>query len=101
VLHEDIIDADEECDIVRRIDKIEWVPSQSGRRKQDYGPKVCHKYLTVLRQVNFKRQKVRCDSYVGIPDYGRWMLQRMCEREPVELNNYIPFELCNLEYAAV
>ena len=34
------VDEEVETDIVTRIDRTPWMPSQSGRRKQDYGPKV-------------------------------------------------------------
>lgn len=40
----DLLSEEEEADIVRRIDRTHWMPSQSGRRKQDYGPKVLHSF---------------------------------------------------------
>jgi alkylated DNA repair protein alkB family protein 4 len=91
VLECDIIDEQEEMDMVCRMDRAgNWLPSQSGRRKQDHGPKV-----------NFKHRKLRCAAFAGLPDYGRRMLQRMRERVPTVLDDYVPFELCNLEYERV
>lgn len=58
ILIENFIDEYEESNLVKTIDDRPWVLSQSGRRKQDYGPKV-----------NFKQQKVKTDHYVGMPSY--------------------------------
>ncbi|RCN47994.1 hypothetical protein ANCCAN_05933 [Ancylostoma caninum] len=54
VVH-DLLSESEEADIMEMIDGVEWVLSQSGRRKQDYGPKV-----------NFKHKKVKTETFVGI-----------------------------------
>lgn len=48
------LSADEEKQLMEMIDGVEWAQSQSGRRKQDYGPKV-----------NFKHKKVKTDTFVG------------------------------------
>ncbi|KAK6010708.1 hypothetical protein OSTOST_24238 [Ostertagia ostertagi] len=69
------------------IDGIEWVPSQSGRRKQDFGPKV-----------NFKHKKVKVDTFVGMPEYADMLLDKMRAISQEKLGNYVPFEMCNLEY---
>jgi len=80
------ISEEEEDRLVETIDQFEWMPSQSGRRKQDYGPRV-----------NFKHRKVKLDRFVGMPDYADFMLERM---RTIGLADYQPFELCNLEYEA-
>uniref|UniRef100_A0A5K4F2N8 Uncharacterized protein n=2 Tax=Schistosoma mansoni TaxID=6183 RepID=A0A5K4F2N8_SCHMA len=59
------IDENEEAMLVEEIDKQTWVLSQSGRRKQDYGPKV-----------NFKRQKVHIGGFYGLPAYSRFLITR-------------------------
>ncbi|KAF4704976.1 alkB, alkylation repair 4, partial [Perkinsus olseni] len=56
VVQDAITEADE-ADLLRDIYARPWKPSQSGRRKQDYGP-----------QVNFKRRKLKCpDAFRGLP----------------------------------
>ncbi|KJH45872.1 hypothetical protein DICVIV_08066 [Dictyocaulus viviparus] len=77
----------EEHDLLVMIDGVDWMLSQSGRRKQDYGPKV-----------NFKRRKVKTDHFSGMPEYADWLLERMQLISEEKLGNYIPFEMCNLEY---
>lgn len=36
------------------------------------------------------------DSFVGLPDFTDFLLERMSNENT--LKNFIPFELCNLEY---
>lgn len=85
-----VIGEDEEKLIVSLIDDpatpSPWVSSQSGRRKQDYGPKV-----------NFRKQKVKLNGFNGLPDYGH-KLFRHVQKSAKVLENFIPVELCNLEY---
>ncbi|KFP85581.1 Alpha-ketoglutarate-dependent dioxygenase alkB 4, partial [Acanthisitta chloris] len=69
-LVEEFISEDEECEIVELMDQDDWKPSQSGRKKQDYGPKV-----------NFKKQRLRAGSFTGLPSFG-----------------FLPVEQCNLDY---
>ncbi|KAK6060156.1 hypothetical protein COOONC_02191 [Cooperia oncophora] len=83
----EFITESEEDELMRMIDGVEWVPSQSGRRKQDYGPKV-----------NFKQKKVKTDTFVGMPEYADMLLDKMRCISQEKLGNYIPFEMCNLEY---
>ncbi|KAK5969229.1 Alpha-ketoglutarate-dependent dioxygenase alkB 4 [Trichostrongylus colubriformis] len=83
----DFITDSEEQELMEVIDGVEWVLSQSGRRKQDYGPKV-----------NFKHKKVKTDTFVGMPEYADMLLGKMRDISEEKLGNYIPFEMCNLEY---
>ncbi|ETN79981.1 hypothetical protein NECAME_02458 [Necator americanus] len=83
----DFLTQSEEEDIMKMIDGVEWVFSQSGRRKQDYGPKV-----------NFKHKKVKMDTFVGMPEYADMLLEKMKSVSQEKLGNYVPFEMCNLEY---
>ncbi|CAH8519119.1 unnamed protein product [Schistosoma intercalatum] len=84
------VDENEEAMLVKEIDKQAWVLSQSGRRKQDYGPKV-----------NFKRQKVQIGGFDGLPAYSRFLITRYNDliKESKSLcPEFFPVELCNLEY---
>ncbi|RTG85789.1 alkylated DNA repair protein alkB 4 [Schistosoma bovis] len=84
------VDENEEAMLVEEIDKQAWVLSQSGRRKQDYGPKV-----------NFKRQKVQIGGFDGLPAYSRFLITRYNDliKESKSLRpEFLPVELCNLEY---
>ncbi|GAU90878.1 hypothetical protein RvY_03236 [Ramazzottius varieornatus] len=85
-LTSDFITAAEEQELMKQIDERFWVPSQSGRRKQDYGPKV-----------NFKRRKVQLvKEFCGLPDYSSSLLCRMLTHP--QLRDFQCVELCNLEY---
>ncbi|KHJ99211.1 oxidoreductase, 2OG-Fe(II) oxygenase family protein [Oesophagostomum dentatum] len=84
---QDFLTQSEESEIMEMIDGVDWVLSQSGRRKQDYGPKV-----------NFKHKKVKTDTFVGMPEYADMLLEKMRAVSQDKLGNYIPFEMCNLEY---
>ncbi|KAL4001873.1 hypothetical protein ACH3XW_1135 [Acanthocheilonema viteae] len=77
----------EEMNLVEVIDKTDWALSQSGRRKQDYGPRV-----------NFKHKKIKMDRFVGMPSYIDLILNRMNSISSDLFGSYQPFELCNLEY---
>lgn len=48
--------------------------------------------------MNFKAKKIKCERFVGVPEYADYLLQRMSERSKGVLKEYQPFELCNLEY---
>ena len=85
-LMEEVITEAEESRLVQQIDQGSWVNSQSGRRKQDYGPRV-----------NFKKQKLSVGSFTGLPLYIKEVWQRVQSRCPV-LAGFQAVELCNLEY---
>uniref|UniRef100_A0A1I8I4R1 LYR motif-containing protein 9 n=2 Tax=Macrostomum lignano TaxID=282301 RepID=A0A1I8I4R1_9PLAT len=81
----DFINPDEEAVLAAEIDKRPWAPSQSGRRKQDYGPKV-----------NFKRRRLNTASFKGLPPYWSALLPRLLALPG--LADFQPVELCNLDY---
>jgi alkylated DNA repair protein alkB family protein 4 len=81
------ISEDEERKLVEDIDKGEWLPSQSGRFKQDYGPRA-----------NYKRKKLKLDKFQGLPKYSQYIRNRLAEGEIYELSDFIPVEQCNLDY---
>ncbi|CAI5794984.1 Uncharacterized protein PODLI_1B043460 [Podarcis lilfordi] len=84
-LLEGFISADEECKIVELMDCSAWKPSQSGRRKQDYGPKV-----------NFKKRKLKAGGFAGLPSFSQEIVTRM--RSHSVLKDFSPVEQCNLDY---
>ncbi|XP_069001917.1 alpha-ketoglutarate-dependent dioxygenase alkB homolog 4 [Embiotoca jacksoni] len=84
-LWENFISEEEEQELIRWMDQDVWNQSQSGRRKQDFGPKV-----------NFKKKKVRVCEFNGLPPSSRKLVVRM-QREP-ELSDFRPVEQCNLDY---
>ncbi|XP_076453249.1 alpha-ketoglutarate-dependent dioxygenase alkB homolog 4-like [Babylonia areolata] len=84
---QDFISKEEEDLLQDHIYKAPFVLSQSGRRKQDFGPKV-----------NFKKKKLRADKFSGLPSYAKFLYDRM-QTHP-ELSDFLPVELCNLEYCA-
>ncbi|XP_074045568.1 alpha-ketoglutarate-dependent dioxygenase alkB homolog 4 isoform X2 [Macrotis lagotis] len=81
----DFVSAEEEAELVRAMGRDAWKPSQSGRRKQDYGPRV-----------NFRKQKLKLGSFDGLPSFSRKIVQRM-GAYPV-LERFLPVEQCNLDY---
>ncbi|XP_054611222.1 alpha-ketoglutarate-dependent dioxygenase alkB homolog 4 isoform X2 [Dunckerocampus dactyliophorus] len=67
------------------MDQDVWNPSQSGRKKQDFGPKV-----------NFKKKKVRLGSFSGLPGLSQKLVLRM--QQETNLADFQPVEQCNLDY---
>ncbi|KAI5127937.1 Alpha-Ketoglutarate-Dependent Dioxygenase Alkb 4 [Manis pentadactyla] len=84
-LIEDFVTREEEAEMVQLMDREPWKLSQSGRRKQDYGPKV-----------NFRKQKLKTTGFTGLPSFSREVVQRM-GLYPV-LEDFQPVEQCNLDY---
>ena len=81
----DFVSVEEETRLIDNIDSIPWVESQSGRRKHDFGPKV-----------NFKRKKIKLNSFKGFPEYSRFLLERLASVD--RLSDFLPVEMCNLDY---
>jgi len=75
----------EETGLLEEIEKRPWALSQSGRRKQDYGPKC-----------NFKKKKLKLASFTGFPPYIKPVVEAF--NALPELSNYLPVEHCNLDY---
>lgn len=75
----------EEQALFEGFDGLPWDTSQSGRRKQNYGPKT-----------NFKKMKLKPGDFQGFPAYSKFLQDRF---EQVELmRNYHTIEQCSLEY---
>ncbi|XP_042542453.1 alpha-ketoglutarate-dependent dioxygenase alkB homolog 4 isoform X1 [Dipodomys spectabilis] len=85
-LIEDFVTPEEEAEMVCLMDQDPWKLSQSGRRKQDYGPKV-----------NFRKQKLRMAGFQGLPSFSQELVQRMGLYP--ELEDFQPVEQCNLDYS--
>ncbi|XP_055964201.1 alpha-ketoglutarate-dependent dioxygenase alkB homolog 4 [Sorex fumeus] len=84
-LIEDFVTPDEETELVQLMDRDPWRLSQSGRRKQDYGPRV-----------NFRKQKLKTEGFSGLPAFSRDLVRRM-GLYPA-LAGFQPVEQCNLDY---
>ncbi|XP_071789689.1 alpha-ketoglutarate-dependent dioxygenase alkB homolog 4-like [Asterias amurensis] len=85
ILIPEFVSEEEEAEIVQIIDESPWKPSQSGRWKQDYGPKV-----------NFKRRKLKTGSFTGLPPFIQPFVNRINSHPG--LGDFVPVELCNLDY---
>lgn len=111
-IQNEAITHDQEACLIKQIDSNQWTDSQSGRRKQDFGPKI-----------NFKKKKINFDPFHGLPSYGLRLLDEIktnvmltdhqnCHRFdlpedaafPQEescfnvLRNFRTVEMCYLEY---
>ncbi|XP_034033701.1 alpha-ketoglutarate-dependent dioxygenase alkB homolog 4 [Thalassophryne amazonica] len=84
-LWENFISEEEEMELISTMDQDLWIQSQSGRRKQDFGPKV-----------NFKKRKVHVGSFHGLPAWSQKLVLRM--QAEVPLAGFQPVEQCNLDY---
>jgi DNA N6-methyl adenine demethylase len=81
----DFLDESEESQLIAAIDKDIWIPSQSGRLKQDFGIKI-----------NFKKQTIKTKYFTGMPIYSLNILQRLQTFRL--LNDFQSVEQCNLDY---
>ncbi|XP_054481223.1 alpha-ketoglutarate-dependent dioxygenase alkB homolog 4 [Anoplopoma fimbria] len=84
-LRENFISEEEEKKLISTMDQDVWNDSQSGRRKQDFGPKV-----------NFKKKKVRLAGFSGLPALSQKLVLRM--QQDSSLADFQPVEQCNLDY---
>ncbi len=78
-LIENFVTEDEETEIVTFADSFPWKMSQSGRNKQDFGPKV-----------NFKKRKVKIDGFTGLPPFSRNIVARMHESSLLQVGSFLP-----------
>lgn len=87
-LVKDFISKEEEDQLLPIIDtRKPWIPSQEGRAKQDYGPKV-----------SFLKRKVSVGNFGGFPDFANHLFSRMQTNYPDRLGDFAPVEFCILEY---
>jgi len=85
-LFQDFVTLEEEVALAAYMDAGQWVPSQSGRRKQDFGPKA-----------NFKRRKAKLGDFRGIPEIMFPIFDRIRQVHP-HLADFEPVECLFLEY---
>ncbi|XP_077283915.1 alpha-ketoglutarate-dependent dioxygenase alkB homolog 4 isoform X2 [Arctopsyche grandis] len=81
----DFISELEENALMKGIDEMPWDLSQSGRRKQNFGPKT-----------NFKKKRLRIGDFKGFPEFSRFVQEKF--QHVSLLNNYRTIEQCSLEY---
>lgn len=62
-----------------------WDLSQSGRRKQNFGPKC-----------NFKKQKIQLGDFNGFPKFSEFVQQKF--KNVLILKDFQTIEQCSLEY---
>lgn len=79
------LSVEEETDLMCTLDEIPWDVSQSGRRKQNFGPKT-----------NFKKTRLKEGQFVGFPAATEFV-QRRFESVPL-LATFQTIEQCSLEY---
>ncbi|XP_034949003.1 alpha-ketoglutarate-dependent dioxygenase alkB homolog 4 [Chelonus insularis] len=71
--------------LMDNLDELSWDSSQSGRRKQNYGPKC-----------NFKRRKLQLGNFNGFPKKTKFVQDKF-KHVPL-LENFQTIEQCSLEY---
>ena len=79
------ISESEENQLVKDLDLLPWDSSQSGRRKQNFGPRA-----------NFKKRKVKNGRFCGFPECSRFVQDRFSQC-PL-LAGYCAVEQCSIEY---
>lgn len=70
---------------MKGIDAMPWDISQSGRCKQNFGPKT-----------NFKKRKLKAGTFRGFPKFTQFIQDRF--RSVPLLAGYQTIEQCSLEY---
>ena len=75
----------EEEELVIGMDDMPWDISQSGRRKQNFGPKC-----------NFKKRKMKLGDFNGFPLFSKFVQDKF--KEVPILKGYLTIEQCSLEY---
>ncbi|XP_018326312.1 alpha-ketoglutarate-dependent dioxygenase alkB homolog 4 [Agrilus planipennis] len=81
----DFLNKEEEEFLLENIDSVAWDSSQSGRRKQNYGPKC-----------NFKKRKLQLGNFKGFPKFSQ-LVQDKFRNIPI-LEDFRTIEQCSLEY---
>ncbi|KAB7496242.1 Alpha-ketoglutarate-dependent dioxygenase alkB-like protein 4 [Armadillidium nasatum] len=71
--------------LIKNIDQLPWDQSQSGRLKQNYGPKC-----------NFKKRKVTPEAFKGYPNFTKFIQDRF--KTLNLLKSFETVEQCSLEY---
>jgi len=81
----DFVTPEEEATLTSGLDDLPWDASQSGRRKQNFGPRA-----------NFNKRKAKCGPFSGFPSCTKFIQDRFAT-EPL-LESYRTVEQCSIEY---
>ncbi|XP_066587037.1 alpha-ketoglutarate-dependent dioxygenase alkB homolog 4 [Prorops nasuta] len=81
----DFLNSIEAQDLTTDLDKLPWDSSQSGRRKQNFGPKC-----------NFKKRKLKLGAFIGFPKTTEFVQKKFDNVKLLE--NFQTIEQCSLEY---
>jgi len=84
IIH-DFVSLEEENSLVASLDELPWDLSQSGRRKQNFGPRA-----------NFKKRKAKNGAFKGFPACTKFIQERF-KTVPM-LESYRTVEQCSIEY---
>merc|ERR1719400_674951 len=82
---QDFVSLDEETKLTSDLDELPWDLSQSGRRKQNFGPRA-----------NFKKRKAKNGPFKGFPACTEFIQERF-KTVPM-LESYRTVEQCSIEY---
>ena len=81
----EFISENEQRELVDNLDQLPWDISQSGRRKQNFGPKA-----------NFKKRKAKVGQFNGFPKCTEFIQRRFASVD--QLEGYRTVEQCSIEY---
>ncbi|KAF5286115.1 hypothetical protein FQA39_LY16398 [Lamprigera yunnana] len=84
-VQDNFLTVEEEEFLMGSINNTPWDLSQSGRRKQNYGPKC-----------NFKKKKLQLGSFDGFPKFSKFVQEKF-KQVPI-LRDFQTIEQCSLEY---
>lgn len=84
-VEENFLSPEEGAAVTEGLDDIPWLGSQSGRRKQNFGPKT-----------NFKKRKLKNGEFDGFPDFTKFIQEKF--RKTELLKTFQTIEQCSLEY---
>lgn len=79
------LNEEEEKRLIEGIDGMPWDLSQSGRRKQNFGPKC-----------NFKKRKLQLGNFNGFPRFSKFVQEKF--EDVGILKDFQTIEQCSLEY---
>ncbi|XP_019873403.2 alpha-ketoglutarate-dependent dioxygenase alkB homolog 4 [Aethina tumida] len=81
----DFLSVEEESKLIEDLDSMPWDLSQSGRRKQNFGPKC-----------NFKKRKLKLGDFKGFPRSTKFVQDKF--KSTSMLKDFQTIEQCSLEY---
>lgn len=84
-IYQDFISIEEETQLIQDLDDLPWDASQSGRRKQNFGPKA-----------NFNKRKAKIGDFHGFPLCTKFIQDRFASLPC--LKDYKTVEQCSIEY---